>query len=150
MEYNSARGVNTALRDRVQRAGREADTLMTDVLSKNPGFDQLVETVKEYTRVRYLLEPEDMVHAAMRHLGELSLARGLNMPIEKIRSSELDSKCKNTSSEMPKKILLVIALNKVMGINIDETQTAEITSLNEIACEAARQYLARSSDATAR
>lgn len=149
MEYNSARGVNVELRDRIQAAGKQADALMSKTCAGNPSFEELVAAVKEYTRIRYLLEPEDMEHDAMRHLGELSLARGLGMSVDQVRKTELDSKCENTSSEMTKKILLVIALNKAMGINITDTQTAEITSMNAIAEEAARQYLARSCDAVA-
>ena len=149
MEYNSARGVNTELRDRIQAAGKRADTLMAQTCAGSPSFEELVEAVKEYTRIRYLLEPEDMKEDAMRYLGELSLARGLGMPVEQVRRTELDTKCKDTSSEMTKKILLVISLNKALGINIDETQTAEITSISAIAEEAARQYLARRADAVA-
>lgn len=149
MEYNSARGVNTELRDRIQAAGKRADTLMAQTCAGSPSFEELVEAVKEYTRIRYLLEPEDMKEDAMRYLGELSLARGLGMPVEQVRRTELDTKCKDTSSEMTKKILLVISLNKALGINIDETQTAEITSMSAIAEEAARQYLARRADAVA-
>ncbi|MBE6472315.1 MAG: hypothetical protein E7Z99_01855 [Coriobacteriaceae bacterium] len=149
MEYDSARGINTELRDRIQAAGKRADALMAQTCAGSPSFEELVVAVKEYTRIRYLLEPEDMKEDVMRYLGELSLARGLGMPVEQVRRTELDTKCKDTSSEMTKKILLVISLNKALGINIDETQTAEITSMSAIAEEAARQYLARRADAVA-
>ena len=44
------------------------------------------------------------------------------------------------SSSMTKKILLVIALNSVLGIDIDATATADITTVSELCEEVAKRY----------
>ena len=62
------------------------------------------------------------------------------MSIEAVRKNELDSKCEGTSSSMTKKILLTIALNKALEIDIDAETTADITTITEL-CDAVRAQL---------
>ena len=145
MEYNiSARKTNEELKERLQTAAKRADCALNSLLESDSSKDGVRRAVSEYVRIRYLLEPEDMVSDALNYLGEASLSRGLGIPVEQVRKSELDSKCENTSSSMTKKILLVIALNKALGIDIDSTRTADIVTLSEL-CDEVFMLLERKS-----
>ena len=139
VEYNiSARGRNEGLEARLTQAARCADALARDILAQRGDADAVRCGVAEYVRLRYGLEPGDMGES-LNYLGEVSLARGLGMTVDEVRRSELDSKCENTSSSMTKKILLVIALNRALGVNIDPQQTAEIATVSALGDEVARQ-----------
>lgn len=142
MEYNvSARNPNHALKKKVADAASRADSLFESWDPQGNDEHSLCETVKEYVRLRYLLEPEDMLETEhLNHLGEASIARSLGMSIEAVRKNELDSKCEGTSSSMTKKILLTIALNKALRIDIDAETTADITTITEL-CDAVRAQL---------
>lgn len=142
MEYNvSARNPNHALKKRVTDAAAQADSLLESWDPHESNEHSLCETVREYVRLRYLLEPEDMLETEyLNHLGEASIARGLGVSIEQVRRNELDSKCEGTSSSMTKKILLVIAINKALGIDIDAETTANVTTITEL-CDAVRAQL---------
>ena len=105
----------------------------------------LCAALREYVRVRYLLGPHDLEESDhLNYLGELSLARSFDMSVEEIRRTEVDAKCENTSSSMTKKILLVIALNQVLQIDISPEATAELTTIGELCQEAWRQLQGRS------
>ena len=96
--------------------------------------DKLAQTLREYVRLRYLLEESDMQeNDHFNYLGEVSLARGLGLSVDAVRKSELDSKCDGTSSTMAKKILLIIALGKTLGIETDPERNADITTIAELA-----------------
>lgn len=141
MEYNiSARKPNMELKQKLTEAAEQANSLMIGMDLSHMDFNDTRDALREYIRIRYLLEPSDMTSDSLSYLGEASLSRSLGMPIEEIRASELDAKCENTSSSMTKKILLVIALNSVLGIDIDATATADIATVSEL-CEEVRQQL---------
>ncbi len=142
MEYNvSARHPNNALKKRAVDAAIRADDLLKSSISQTRDDRSLCEIIKEYLRLRYLLEPKDMDETEyLNHLGETSIARGLGIPVEAVRKNELDSKCTGTSSSMAKKILLVIAINKALSIAIDAETTANMTTVTEL-CDAVRAQL---------
>lgn len=148
MEYNvSARKPDHALKERMRDAAARADALISAHPLKHADETTACEIVGEYLRIRYLLEPSDMRQTAyLNRLGEMSVARGLGISVEAVRKNELDSKCEGTSSSMTKKILLVIALNKALGIDIDADTTANIVTVADL-CHAVRSQLAlKSSD----
>lgn len=139
MEFNvSARNPNFALKERLTAAAAEANKLFDD-LPPNVDEQTLRNAVREYVRIRYLLEPQDLAESEyFQQLGETSLARGLGMPVETVRKTEFDSKCENTSSTQAKKILLVIALGKRLSISFKPDTTADITTISELCDETYR------------
>lgn len=140
MEYNiSARKPNMELKKKLAEAAEQANKLVSDIDFSHMDFDKTRDILREYIRIRYLLEPSDMISDSLNYLGEASLSRSLGMPIEEVRASELDAKCENTSSSMTKKILLVIALNSALGIDINAEATANIATVSELCEEVCHQ-----------
>ena len=137
MEYNvSAKGPNLELKMRLEKAASEADKVLADKKATTASEEELVGILVEYVRLRYLLKPDDIDPSdSFNYLGELSLARSLGRSVEQVRKTELDSKCEGTSSSMTKKILLIIALGKALRISTDPERNAEITTINDLACE---------------
>lgn len=137
MEYNtSAKGPNLELKKRLDEAARDADRLLIEKGAATADEEELVDILREYVRLRYLLKPGDISQEdGFNYLGELSLARSLDVPIDQVRKTELDSKCEGTSSSMTKKILLIIALGKALNVSTDPESNAEITTIDELARE---------------
>lgn len=137
MEYNtSAKGPDLELKNRLEEAAREADRLLVERRATTASEEELVDILREYVRLRYLLKPGDICQEDnFNYLGELSLARSLGMSVDRVRKTELDSKCEGTSSSMTKKILLIIALGKALGISTDPESNAEITTISDLARE---------------
>ena len=135
MEYNtSAKGPNIELKNRLETSADKANELLTRCNVASMDKDKLAQTLREYVRLRYLLEESDMQeNDHFNYLGEVSLARGLGLSVDAVRKSELDSKCEGTSSTMAKKILLIIALGKTLGIETDPERNADITTIAELA-----------------
>ncbi len=146
MEYNiSARNTDHLLKERINKAAESANALLAATVREACDEAALCAALREYVRVRYLLGPHDLEESDhLNYLGELSLARSFDMSVEEIRRTELDAKCENTSSSMTKKILLVIALNQVLQIDISPEATAELTTIGELCQEAWRQLQGRS------
>lgn len=137
MEYNTtARGPNIELKNRLEEASRAADELLVSQDAAHADEARLHEILKEYVRIRFLLTEEDVAESEhFKYLGELSIARGLGVSTDKVRKTELDSKCAGTSSAMTKKILLVVALGKALGIKTDPDRNADITTISELSHE---------------
>lgn len=135
MEYNtSAKGPDIALMNRLTAAAQKADDLLASCDVKPMGCSELITVLKEYVRLRYLLEESDIQEDEhFGYLGEVSLARSLGMPVEMVRKTEMDSKCEGTSSSMTKKILLILSLGKALGIQTCPERNAEVTTVTELA-----------------
>lgn len=135
MEYNtSAKGPNVELKNRLEASANKANELLIRRNVTSMDKDELAQTLREYVRLRYLLEESDMQeNDHFNYLGEVSLARGLGLSVDAVRKSELDSKCEGTSSTMAKKILMIIALGKTLGIETDPERNADITTIAELA-----------------
>ena len=135
MEYNtSAKGPNIELKNRLETSANEANELLLkhDVVAMSK--DELTQILREYVRLRYLLDESDMQeNDHFNYLGEVSLARGLGLSVDAVRKSELDSKCEGTSSTMTKKILLIIALSRTLEIETDPERNADITTIDKLA-----------------
>lgn len=139
MEYNtSARGENTELKARYLEAERISRNIVQQLLALPA--DQLDETAvydafHEIVRVRYFLEPADMITDHFNGLGEISIAKALGKDPSEVKGIDLEAKCNGTSSVMTKKILLAIFLNREMGIALAPDVVADATTIRALAHE---------------
>ena len=124
MEYNMGPGRrDAALERRYLKAEQEAKALIER-------FKEM--PVHAYVRTRYLLEPEDELVDSLNVLGEMNLSRALGVPVPDLGKVDMEAKCGGTSALMTKKILLIVALNRDLGIAVPPDEAADITKVSEL------------------
>lgn len=134
MEYNMGPGRrDAALERRYLKAEQEAKALIERFKEMpDPTFDQMETVVHAYVRTRYLLEPEDELVDSLNVLGEMNLSRALGVPVPDLGKVDMEAKCGGTSAVMTKKILLIVALNRDLGITVPPDEAADITKVSEL------------------
>ena len=71
----------------------------------------------------------------LTELAELSVAKTIRMPKEESRQLDGAHSCEGTTSAMNKKVLLLMALQKGLGIKFLPDTTADLTDTRQIAQE---------------
>lgn len=132
------------LEKRYVKAERLSKELVEEFKEKAcPSFAETDELVRSYIRIRYLLEPEDELVDSLNVLGQMNLSRALGVPVPNLRNVDMEAKCGGTSAVMTKKILLIIALNRDLGISIASDDAADITRVSELAAKTYGLYSSR-------
>lgn len=139
MEYNtSARGENAELKARYLEADRISREIVQQLLAQCASeLDEALvyEALHEIVRVKYFLEPADMVTEHFNGLGEISIAKALGKDPSEVKGIDLEAKCNGTSSVMTKKILLAMFLNREMHIALAPDVVANATTIRALAHE---------------
>ncbi len=95
--------------------------------------------LREYVRIKYRLEPEDMDADELEALGRRSVARIAALGET---GSDTSPHCGSASSATHKKILLVLALGRDLSISIPPMESAETETLTALS-ECIARALAR-------
>ncbi|WP_102374204.1 acyl carrier protein [Raoultibacter massiliensis] len=134
MEYNMGPGRrDRALELRYEEAEKKAKAIAETLKSKpRPSADEFDASVRSYIRTRMLLEPKDEMPDSLNVLGQMNLARALGVSIPELSSIDMEAKCGGTSAVMTKKILLIMALNRDLGVSVTPDEAAEITKISEL------------------
>lgn len=143
MEYNMGPGRrDRVLEKRYEVAEREAK-LIAERLNAGalPSFEEFEEAVHGYVRARMLLAPEDELVDSLNALGQMNLARALGVSVPDLSRIDMEAKCGGTSAVMTKKILLIVALNRDLGVKIAPEVAADITKLSDLVARLYKQYL---------
>lgn len=134
---------NRALEERYEAAERQAKKIALAMNSApTPAFEEFTERVHAYVRTRMLLEPEDELIDSLNVLGQMNLARALGVTLPELSQMDMEAKCGGTSAVMTKKILLIMALNKDLGVKVSPEEAAEITKLSELVTRLYELYCA--------
>ena len=116
----------------VQDAECAAQEVLTQI-SRAKTREEVKELTGEYVRVRYFLKPEDLALEHFNALGQMSIARSTGLDLTEVLAADLNVKCDAASSSLTKKILLMIALNRALQLELSPEESAEITTLSELA-----------------
>lgn len=100
-----------------------------------PDWESLHENLYGFILSKYILLGDVTDIYDLTELAELSVAKTIKMPKED--SAQLDSahSCEGTTSAMNKKVLLLMALQKNLGVKFDAGKTADLTDTRLIAQE---------------
>lgn len=142
MEYNMGPGRrNKALEERYEAAEREAKQIAERLNARAvPSFAEFEAEVHSYIRTRMLLEPEDEMVDSLNALGQMNLARALGVSVPDLSRMDMEAKCGGTSAVMTKKILLIMALNRDLGVKITPEAAADTTKLSDLVSQLYEQY----------
>ena len=138
MEYNrSARHIDEEAKRRYDEADRVAKAFcgsLAKAWDGEPlGFDEVAGYVRDITFTKYGLSPTDATSEYFNALGEISIAKSLGKSIDEIKGRDLEAKCNGASSVMTKKYLLVIFLNRELGISIDLEAAVDAITIPQMA-----------------
>ena len=116
------------LRQSDNAAQKELECILS---SPNMTPDALYPHLKRYTLSKFLLDdscPEDDFFA----LAEISMGQALGMNPKQVNGSDLSLHCSGASSVATKKVLLLMALQKGLGISFDPKQVPSIRTVHDL------------------
>lgn len=122
-----------SIRERLLRADRDAERQIAALRElERPEAGEVYPRLREYLRSKYLLEPGDLGSDSIEELGRRSLARvtalGGNVP-----GMDVSPHCGSASSATHKKVLLLLALRRDLGINIPAADGARCETVTDLA-----------------
>lgn len=100
-----------------------------------PTWETLHEDLYGFILSKYILLDDVTDVYNLTELAELSVAKTIRMPKEESRQLDGAHSCEGTTSAMNKKVLLLMALQKGLGIKFLPATTADLTDTRQIARE---------------
>ena len=100
-----------------------------------PTWETLHEDLYGFILSKYILLGDVTDVYNLTELAELSVAKTIQMPKEESRQLDGAHSCEGTTSAMTKKVLLLMALQKGLGIKFLPDTTADLTDTRQIAQE---------------
>lgn len=98
-------------------------------------WETLHEDLYGFILSKYILLGDVTDVYNLTELAELSVAKTIRMPKEESRQLDGAHSCEGTTSAMNKKVLLLMALQKGLGIKFLPDTTADLTDTRQIARE---------------
>ena len=95
-------------------------------------YEEFEKLLRDYTMARFLL-PEDTGEDMIDRLAAVSIARIYQIPAEKLMQTDKPSGCTYATSVSDKKVLLILSLQKALGVKLDGAQTVKIKTLTQLA-----------------
>ncbi len=97
------------------------------------GDDEIPELLQEFIACKYFLDPEDFTTEELLPLGEKSTAKMAGFQKKGIQFKEKSAGCTTASSGIIKKILLAMAIGKIIGIKLNPDDVAEAETISQLA-----------------
>jgi len=89
--------------------------------------------LRDFVLHKYLLKEEDLTSDDFSEITELSLSRSMKISPELVKEFDLAKSCDGVSSAMAKKVLLFMAIQRELGIELPPRETARLKTLDELA-----------------
>lgn len=94
--------------------------------------DYLYYELSEFIRCKYLLKCEDMTTDNFTELTQISMSKSMKVSKELVEEFDLAKSCDGVSSLMAKKVLLFMAIQRLLGISLPADKIAEADTLRDI------------------
>ena len=108
---------------------KEADLIRNE---QDPTLDFIYEHIRKYVLSKFLLGP-DCEETKIRELAKLSLARTMKIDPKVIHSLDQATPCDHATSESAKKVLLLFAVQKDLGLKPNPEKIAKVEDLHALA-----------------
>lgn len=111
--------------------------MLADIVATLKREDHLDETsvdklIRDYVLLKYDLFGMPAETTNLRELGELSVAKALNVGRERLNSLDSPTGCDKITSVTKKKVLLLMAIQSDLGIQFDPRRTGQIETTMDI------------------
>jgi hypothetical protein len=96
-------------------------------------YEKIYMQVKAYVLCRYLLDEEDYTTENIKELAEISIVYMLASKDKSLKLSQASLTCTGVTSTDTKKVLLVLSLQRALGIKIKPDESAQIETVPALA-----------------
>ena len=113
---------------------KKASADMADIRAQDPlTFSFFSGKLRDFVLHKYLLSPDDpSLPEDFSALTDLSLASSMKISPELVKEFDLAKSCDGASSAMAKKVLLFMAVQRELGIELPAMETARISTLSDL------------------
>lgn len=123
-----------SIKELILSSKRVAAADMAEIKSRAPlSKDLFTRKLRDFVLHKYMLSPEAELPEDFSALTELSLAQSMKISPELVKEFDLAKSCDGASSAMAKKVLLFMAIQRELGIELPAMETARIKTLRELA-----------------
>ena len=91
------------------------------------------EKLRGFVLHKFMLKDEDLTSDDFNAITELSLSKSMKISPELVKEFDLAKRCDGVSSAMAKKVLLFMAIQRELGIQLPALASARITTIHDLA-----------------
>ena len=116
------------------RSRRQADALMQEIQTARPlRYDMLHEQLYQYVLVKFLLTDKDRpADDSFDALVDISLAKSMSVSPELVAEFDTAKSCDGATSAMAKKVLLFMAIQKALSIDLPALESARVKTMGDL------------------
>lgn len=125
---------------------QRADGYLRAILAAEPrqcSRTFLYVQLRGYVCSRLMLDPDECPGESLTELSEASVAKVARIPQGEVSERDLSMNCAGISSVETKKILLLLALQRALGIRFPAELATEVRTLDDLAAAVERALAAR-------
>lgn len=108
-----------------------AEEILKQLKEKKFTYEEFETLLRAYTMARFLL-PENTAGDEIDRLAVASIARIYQIPVEKLIQTDKPSGCTYATSVSDKKVLLILSVQKAVGVKLDGSETVKIKTLTQL------------------
>ena len=120
------------IRERI-KVNEAQSSMVAEQLRGTSDFSAFRAGVERYILLRFLLDDEPDLPQSLDSLAKRSIALTLERTGNPASLSDLGINCAGASSALTKRILVIIALRKALGVDIDLEQAAAAATVDDLA-----------------
>lgn len=134
------------IHQRLMNANRDAQRCAQELIAADQTDHALIQSLLfHYISIRFFLEPEELLTDDLYGLAEIAVAKTLAIKREKLAEIDIPGTCTGASSATSKKILLLLALRRDLGIDLTPEQAVKLQTVNQLARHIERALQAKAS-----
>lgn len=125
----------TLIRQRLMNANRDAKACAEEILASDKSDHSLkCALIFRYVSIRFFLDQEELLTDNLYELAEIAVSKTLAIKREKLADIDIPGTCTGASSATSKKILLLLALCRDLGITPEPEQAVNLQTVDQLAC----------------
>ncbi|MBR3244151.1 MAG: hypothetical protein IKG70_05150 [Lachnospiraceae bacterium] len=124
----------SAIRNLLLRSRLEAEQHMENIRSADPlTYETLHEELYRFVLIKYLLSDEDRPdNDSFSDLAELSLSKSMKVSPALVEEFDAAASCDGATSVMAKKVLLFMAIQRELNIELPAAESARIKTMHDL------------------
>lgn len=125
----------TALVEANEKAKNALKTLRK---GEKTSFSEICYAIRNFVGHKFMLSQSDFRSENLIELAKMSLAKRLEIPFSKIGNVDI-ADCSGATSSMTKKVLLIMAIEKELGLNFSGEESSKIDTITDLCQQVAQK-----------
>lgn len=117
----------------IKKNSEKSKELLSDMKMSGGDYSIIVPLIHRYVYLRFMLEEKEYGTDSLEKLAEISIENIAGWKKQGVVINENSGGCSAISSALTKKVLLLISLQKGLDIRFGKNETADITTVTELA-----------------